>query len=261
MHSGNVLRILEWLELQMYAAARNIVTVGEGYKQRLLGKGVPEKDITVVMNGVDPDTFFPREPDQTLIADLGLESKFICGYLGTIGMACGLHVVLECAEQLKKDGDDEIAFLLVGDGAARKQLENEACHRGLDNVVFMGLQDKKSIPALLSITDACLVHLRKNDLFRTVMPSKIFEATGMARPIIIGVDGYAARFVEEVGCGISIEPENAVELLTALRYLVAHPHAAITMGQLGHEYVSERFDWNDLAQQYAGVLDSVLKTE
>ena len=260
MQSGRIVRFLEWLELKMYAAARHIVTVGEGYRQRLLEKGVQSKDITVVMNGVDPDLFFPREPDLKLKADLGLTGKFICSYVGTIGMACGLNVVLECAERLKKEGNEEIAFLLVGDGAVREELENEARHRSLDNVIFTGQEDKKLIPAILSITDASLVHLRKTDFFRTVMPSKIFETAGMGRPIINGVEGFAAQFIEDAGCGICIESENATELLSAVKYMSEHSQEADAMGQAGYRYVTKYFNRNELAREYARVLEDVLAT-
>ncbi|MFC1692660.1 glycosyltransferase family 4 protein [Candidatus Latescibacterota bacterium] len=260
IHNGWIIRMLEWLEIKMYAAAQHIVTVGEGYRQRLMEKGFDSKDISVVMHGIDHDLFFPREPDQELKKELGLQGKFICSYVGTIGMACGLKVVLECAQLLKEEGNEKIVFLLVGDGAVREELEDEALLLCLNNVIFAGLQDKKMIPAFLSITSACLVHLRKRVLFQTVMPSKIFEAAGMGRPIINGVEGFASQIVEEAKCGICIEPDNADELLKALKHLLKYPEEAEEMGQSGYKYVSKRFDLNNLAREYERILEDSLAT-
>ena len=241
----------------MYKSAGHIVTLGEGYRQRLLEKGVEAGKISIVMNGVDRDLFFPREPDMSLKERLGLRDKFVCSYTGTIGMACGLDVVLRAGEILKSKKRDDIAFLLVGDGAVREELETEARRRKLHNVVFVGRQDKSRMPDFLSITDACLVHLRKTDLFSTVMPSKIFEAAGMACPIIIGVAGFATKLVQQAGGGICIEPENAEQLAVAVETLAQDPGLCHSLGKAGHEYVMMHYDRDKLARNYLDVITSL----
>ena len=255
MKKGRGVRFLEWMELKLYAAARHIVTVGEGYRQRLMEKGVEEKKISVIMNGVNKEMFSPREPDLALKAKWGLEGKFVCSYVGTIGMACALDVTLRAGAILKERNRDNIVFLLVGDGASRKNLEEEAGRRGLGNVIFTGRQDKSMIPAFLSITDACLVHLRKTDLFTTVMPSKIFEAAGMARPILMGVGGFAADLVREAGAGICIEPENERQMVEALERMADDPALCRSMGQSGHDYIVARFDREKLAMDYIALIE------
>ena len=114
---------------------------------------------------------------------------FICSYIGTIGMGSGLDVVLRAARLLRDEGREDIVFLLVGDGAVREALERTARQEGLNRVVFAGRQDKRVVPDFLAMADVCLVHLIRKDLFRTVLPSKIFEAAAMKKPIILGVEG------------------------------------------------------------------------
>ena len=255
-------RLLQWLELleeKMYAWSRHIVTVGAGYSERLIEKGVSPEKISIVMNGVDRELFFPREPDHALREKLGLDGKFICSYIGTIGMACGLDVVLRSGEILKQKGRNDIVFLLVGDGAVREELEKVARRLGLDNVIFTGRKDKKLVPNFLSITDACLVHLKKTDLFTTVMPTKIFEAAGMARPIIIGVAGFAAQVVEDARAGIPIEPENEKELVATVEKLADNPELCRSYGQSGNVYIMEHYDRDNLAMDYLHVLHRVIE--
>jgi glycosyltransferase involved in cell wall biosynthesis len=257
MRVSRLVRVLEWLEKIMYASADHIVTVGDGYRRRLLEKGVLTERVSVIMNGVSRDLFTPCAPDEALKQQLGVAGKFVCGYTGTIGMACGLEIVLEAAHKLKERGIKDIVLMLVGDGASRKSLEKQAHERALDNVIFTGRQPKEKMPEFLSISDVCLVHLRKSDLFTTVMPSKIFEMAGMARPIINGVAGFAAEFIDKAGAGINIEPENSEQLIEALLKLREDPELRETLGHAGREYVLRHFDREKLAEDYLEIINEL----
>ena len=142
-------------------------------------------------------------------------------------------------------------------GAVRKELESEAREQGLDNVVFTGRQPKECMPDFLALMDACLVHLRKTDFFTTVMPSKIFEAAGMQRPIINGVGGFAAEFIDKAGAGINIEPENGVQLTDALIRLRDDGSLREKCGLSGYQYVAANFDRTKLARGYLAVIEAV----
>jgi glycosyltransferase involved in cell wall biosynthesis len=248
---------LEWLEIRMYRAADMIVTVGGGYRNQLLVRNVPARKLHVITNGVDKDLFEPLECDLEQKRRLGLEGRFVCSYVGTIGMACGLDVVIRAGELLRARGRDDIAFLLVGDGAVRADLEDEARARSLDNVIFLGRQAKSEIPSLIALSDCCLVHLRGAQLFQTVLPSKIFEAFAMKRPLIVGVAGHAARIAERSGGGICIEPENEQQLVAAVEALHADPSRARSLAESGHAYVWEHYDRDRLADQYLMLLESL----
>ena len=253
---SRTIRLLEWLELKMYRAATHIVTVGEGYRQHLVEKGVPESEVTIVMNGLDTEYFSPKEKPQKLAEFWGVQGKFVCSYVGTIGMACGLNVVLEAAEILRESGREDIVFLLVGDGAMRSRLERKAKQRDLNNIIFTGQQWKKQMPNYLALSDACLVHLIKSDLFSSVMPSKIFESSGMKRPIIMGVEGHSRQIVREAGNGIMMEPENASDLVDAVCHLADNPEEAQRMASSGYDYIRKNFDRKDLAEDYLQLLIS-----
>lgn len=252
------IRILEKLEDWMYRSADQIVTVGEGYKQRLLEKRVPDSKIRIIMNGLNTELFVPTVPDQTLIEEWGLTGKFICSYSGTIGMACGLEVVIDAAEQLKKAGDNEVIFLLVGDGAHRADLEAQAKTKKLDNVIFTGRQPKSLMPAFLSVSDVSLVHLKKSDLFTTVIPSKIFESAGMSCPILCGVPGFASKLVKDANAGLIFESEDAEGLLDGLIQLKTNNDLAKNLGKSGREFMLQHFDRKKLATDYLNIIQSMV---
>jgi hypothetical protein len=252
--------LLERMERQMYDSAFRIVTVGEGYKQKLIERKVPASKIEVVTNGVDRELFVSNARDPEICDKYSLGDRFVCSYVGTIGMASGLDVALRAAKILKDKGRDDVRIMLVGDGAIREDLENSAKDQGLDNVIFTGRVDKKIVPRILASTDACLVHLREQELFESVLPSKIFEAAGMAKPIILGVRGCAAELVQEANCGICIEPEDENALVAAIEKLAADRDLARRLGQSGNEYVHKHFDRDNLSRQYFQVIRNAIES-
>ena len=256
IRSRMAIGLLAKLELAMYRSARQIVTVGEGYRQRLLERGADGARLAVVMNGVDGELFSPRDRDEQLAARVGVAGRFVVAYCGVIGMAHGLEVVLRAALHLRERPDGrQVVFLLVGDGARLDALKAMAERDGLDNVVFTGNVAKACVPGLIALSDVCLVHLRASATFTTVMPSKIFEAAAMAKPVILGVRGFAAEFVGAAGCGLCIEPENEVELVDAVLRLSADRSLCERLGNAGRDHVVRHYSRDELARDYLDVIE------
>jgi glycosyltransferase involved in cell wall biosynthesis len=258
LREGRVVAALGRLERALYAAADHIVAVGDGYKQNMVAKGVPAAKIDVITNGVDADLFTPRPADVALRQRLGLApGTFVVTFAGTIGMASGLEVALGAARRLKEQGRDDVAFLLIGDGAVRAELEDQARAQGLDNVVFTGLVPRAELPAYLASSDACLVHFRKQELFSTILPSKLFEDAAMEKPILLGFEGDARALLAEADCGIAFEPGNNAELAAAVRTLADDRAECARLGANGRRYVLEHFERRTLAHDYLEVLERV----
>jgi len=262
IQNRSIVCFLEWLERVMYRSARHIVTVGHGYRDNILSKVDVADRISVIYNGVDLHRFQPDEPHPGLLHAWNLDDKFVCSYVGTIGMAHGLEVVLDAARLLRDQGRRDVAFWLVGDGAQRRQLQERCDREGLsDCVVFSGRQPKDEIPAILASSDACLVHLKGCELFGTVIPSKIFETMALGRPIIMGVNGEARQIVMEANAGIGMVPDSSESLVEAVTTLADNRDLAIRLGQLAREFVTEYFNRDKLAHQYLDLLHVVAGIE
>lgn len=257
MRKSVITRMLEKVERFMYRSADHIVTVGKGYQIKLLERGVAKDSITVITNGADLQFYSPGPPDFGLRQEFGLENKFVAAYVGTIGMASGLDVTFAAARKLAAEGNDSIRFLLVGDGAERANLEARAEAEGVRHVVFTGRLDKSRIPSLLRSVDACLIHLRKSDLFTTVLPSKLFEAFATARAVILGVDGNAREVLEAANAGIFVEPENVDQLIAAVKRLQSDSAAREVFERNGLAHVQAFYDRDKLAIYYLGLLKRV----
>ena len=169
-------------------------------------------------------------------------------------MGCGLDVVLRAASRLRELGRDDIVFLLVGDGAVRAELERRAGAERLSNVIFTGRQPKRRMPEFIAAADVCLVHLIRKALFETVLPSKIFEASATARPIVLGVGGAAAELVNSAEAGLCIEPENEGELVEALTKLAGDRSLAQVLGANGLSRLAVDYDVESLAGVYLELL-------
>jgi len=90
-----------------------------------------------------------------------------------------------------------------------------------------------------------------------VIPSKIFEAMAMERPLILGVEGESKAIIEEADCGICIEPENAEELVGALRKLHDEDGLGMRLGKNGRKCVEGRYNRDSLAAEYLTLLGTV----
>ena len=215
MRRNWLIRLLERLELRMYRDANRVVTVTKSFKADLVRRGIDPEKIDVVLNGVDADRYRPQQKDQALVDAHDLEGRLVAGYLGTIGMAHALDKVIEAA-QLLQDRQD-IVFLIAGAGAKRAEIEAQVATLGLRNVRLLDPQPKAAMPALWSVHDVALIPLRNQDLFRTVIPSKMFEAMGMGIPILMSLpDGEATQLLQKAGAGVCVEAENAQAMADTL---------------------------------------------
>ncbi len=258
MKEGFLTRCLERMEKRLYRSATHIVTVGNGYKQAILKRTPNLQNISVITNGVDLENFSPMPPDEDFRNRWNWNEKFVCAYVGTIGMAHGLEVVLDAAEKLKQRGRQDICFCLVGDGARRKALEEQTLHRKLDShVVFTGRLPKSEMGTVLASSQALLIHLKPCDLFTSVIPSKMFETMAMERPIILGVAGEAREIVTASGSGINMDPGNADQLVEAVCRLADDSEFTASLASQGRSFVSKHYTRDVLADRFLEVMRAV----
>lgn len=216
MKDSFAIRMLEKLEMFLYKRADSIISVTNAFKRELIERGVDGEKIDVVLNGVDLTKYQPvNQKDNELSDKYNLQDKFVAGYVGTHGMAHGLETIVDVAEQLKEY--DDIRILFAGGGAARKKVVDLVAQKKLSNVVLIDRQPKEMMPKVWSLCDVSLVPLVNNDLFRTVIPSKIFECMGMGIPSIMSVpEGEATQIIRETGSGLVVESESSSEIKEAI---------------------------------------------
>ncbi|UII77595.1 glycosyltransferase family 4 protein [Flagellimonas sp. HMM57] len=242
MDRNLIIRFFEYLELHMYKSAWRIIVVTDSFKEQLINeRGVSEEKIKVVKNGINTTMFKPIPKNEKLLKELGLTNKFIVGYIGTHGMAHKLDFILECASKIE---NEKFHFLFLGTGAEKDNLMQMKDNLGLKNVTMLPPVEKREVKKYISILDVALVNLKKSDTFKSVLPSKIFELSGMHKPILLGVEGESKKLIEDYGIGCCFEPENIEDFLEKLHLIETNK-----IKSNAFEKIILDFDRSNLAKQ------------
>jgi glycosyltransferase involved in cell wall biosynthesis len=252
---SRIVRGLERVERFLYRHADHVVVVTHSFVDEIARLGIDRGKISVVTNGVDTALFRPGDRD-TARAALGLPGGFLATYVGTHGMAHGLDMLLDVAARLR--GRD-VRLLLVGAGADKARLEARAARERLGNVTFRDPLPHERVAEVLAASDVCLVLLRDDPLFRTVIPSKIFEYLGAGRAIVTTVDGESRRIVEEAGAGVFSPPGDAAALARTLEALAAEPARVAALGRAGRAHAVAHYSRAELAARYAALLGALAR--
>jgi glycosyltransferase involved in cell wall biosynthesis len=250
MRESWITRALERVELFMYRRATLIVPVTRAFRDNMVKRGVDPGKIVVVENGANLEKFRCTSKDDALLRAHGLVDQFVFSYIGTHGMAHGLEFIVRSIAQIRRT---DVSFMFIGSGSNKRAIVELATRLQLRNAIFIDPVPKDEVPRYLSIADVALVPLRKVETFKTVIPSKIFEAAAMRRPILLGVDGQAREIVERCEAGLFFEPENTTSFLTRVEELVSD-RALYERLQLGCGRLAATYDRAALAKR---MIDSI----
>jgi glycosyltransferase involved in cell wall biosynthesis len=252
-----IIRFLEKMEESFYKHAARVVVVTSGIAESLAKRGIDKEKIIHISNGVDIESIKPGAKAGVIRKKLGIEDKFVVLYAGTHGVAHGLSTLLEAAGKLK--ARKEIVFVMIGDGAEKELLKEQAARDKLDNVLFLDPVPKSEIADYIFAADTCVVLLKKLDLFRGAMPSKLYEFMAAEKPILLGINGEARDMLEKAQAGIYFKPEDSDDLAEAVLRMKSNPKLAIKYGKNGRIEARQSFSHETLASKYEHNLNSLLK--
>src|SRR5262249_42699885 len=256
--SSLLYRSLKAIACFLYSQADHIVVVTPAFQQFLTENyRVPSNKISIIPNGVETAHFSPDQKDGSLRRRLGIESNFTVCYIGTLGMAHGLETLIEAARSLQTT-HPQITLLIVGEGAEKARVIALANSLGLKNIRFVDQQPRELIPHFINASDAALVLLRKSEVFKTVIPTKMLEFMSCARPLIAGVEGQAQQLIQDAQAGICFEPGNAQALVNSILTMFSQPSLRESCGRNGRRYIIQNFSRKETADDYATVLHNVL---
>lgn len=251
-----VIRGLKGLEMFLYRQSKAVIAVAEASRAHIESRGIPSSKLFTVTNGID-ETFFVPMPKNGVRAENGWTDNFVVLYMGTHGLSQGLETILETAALLQDD--QRYHFVFVGSGAEWDVLRDGAEAQALANVTFLPFQEKARMPAFYAAADVCLVPLKKRDVFRYNIPSKMFEIMACARPIILGATGQARQLLEEAQAGVAVEPEDARAFRDAIVRLATCPEEGARWAQNGREHVVAHYTRNEKADAFMACIEDTLR--
>ncbi|MEA2272789.1 MAG: hypothetical protein QOI98_1497 [Solirubrobacteraceae bacterium] len=224
LSASPVMRMFEWAERSLYGFASRITATTRPFCRHI--DRVAGRPISVHLpNGARDELLELPEPAQSQNG-----KPFTIGYAGNLGLAQGLEIIFDAAECLR---DDNIRFLLVGDGPLAQELRERRERRSLDAIELRPPVPVEDVGDILMECDALLVPLRRHPLLADFIPSKLYDSMAVGRPVILAATGEAASLVEEAKCGVVVEPENGAALADAARSLARDPDSARALGQAG----------------------------
>jgi glycosyltransferase involved in cell wall biosynthesis len=256
-----VIRILESMEMFLYRRSTKVVVVTHAFKKELSERGVPDKKIEVITNGVDT-TIFDKEilvPNDELRKEYGWGDRKILLYVGAHGISQGLSTLIEVAKSMS-DCKDAL-FVFVGEGSEKLKIQELSNHYGLDNVQFISSLNKERIPLFYSTAYLSFVPLRNLPVFEAYIPSKMFEILGSGCPIVASISGEAAEILERSQGAIVVEPEHITQIEHVVRQLLNNDKQRDQLSYQGYQFVKDNYSRAMLADRYLGVLEDIIKEQ
>lgn len=241
-----------WLEEFSYRKAAAVTGQTKGIVDNIVSRGFDKNKVHLITNGVDTEFFKKENRDEKLREEWGIKDKFAVCYAGIHGLAQGLEVIIDAAELLKEEKD--IQFVFIGDGPEKSKLMDMVKEKELNNVSFQPVQLKPNMPRIIASMDATVVPLKKLDLFKGALPSKMFEALSSELPIVLAVEGEAEKLINDARAGITVEPENAKEIADAVLKLYKNKDLKEELGQNGRKYVIENYSRESITRKLEKIL-------
>ena len=257
---GGVLwKIGRWIEDISYRNADKIIVISEDFKKNIMAKGVPEEKIVVIYNWVDQNAVVdvPREKN-VLFDRYGLDrSKFYITYNGNIGLTQNMDMLLEVAKAL--EANEDIQFVLVGNGAYLDQVKEIIKNRNVTNVTLLPFQPYEEISHVFSLGDVSLV-ISKPGVGANSVPSKTWSIMSASRPVLANFDENELKtIIEKNNCGIFTKAGDKVAFTDAILKLYNDRKLCKEMGKNGRKFVMANLTKEVGTQKYVDVIKSVVK--
>ncbi len=256
----SMLKLSTYLEEFCYRKASLITGQTQGICKNISTR-FPQKKVYWLKNGVDVNFYNTDKPiERNWREENGFSMEdFILIYAGIMGYAQGLEVIIEAAKNLVNQGD--IKFVFLGSGPEKEKLINLKNKFNLKNISFFEAVPKVKMQDILMATDASIIPLRKLDIFKGAIPSKIFENLALRKPIILGVEGEAKElFIDDAKAGLAFEPENANDLSQKIVEAYANRNQLKEFGNNGYLFVKQYFSRDVIANDLWKFLNDNIKT-
>lgn len=224
LSSRRILTVFERAERRLYQQASRVTTTTKPFCAHVDRVAGEAKSVHLPNGALDELVALPD-------SDPPAGEEFVIGYAGNFGIAQGLGIVIDAAERLR---DDRIRFVLVGDGPLRAELQALIERRDLSGVIELrdGIR-VEHVGDFLRSCHALLVPLRDHPLLEDFIPSKLYDAMAVGRPVVVAARGEAADLTKACGSGIVVQPEAGAALAAAARTLAANPAMATAFAQAG----------------------------
>jgi colanic acid biosynthesis glycosyl transferase WcaI len=232
-------RVIRSIERWAYRNADCVTATTTEIVNATVQRGVTRRKTFLLPNGADLELFSPLPRENAISNEYSFGDHFVVMYSGLFGIKHSLEVLLEAASILREHKD--IVFFLLGNGARKEALVQQAKDLGLQNVIFGDERVVGDVPSLIARADVCFAAVRPEPYPKKVISVKVFEYLACERPVVGALSGESARILEESGGGIVVPPGDARATAAAILSLHKDPARRQAMGKAGRTYVDKHY--------------------
>ena len=244
-----IIAAAKWLERMSYQRSDAVVLLSQDLRTNIANKIDTKfhKRLHVIPNFVDTLAITPQDRMTAYRRELGIGDQLVVMYAGNVGFSQSLNLVVDAAVKFP-----DIAFVINGDGAARKKLEEDCAQ--LANVYFGDYQPIERLGEVLATGDIHLVPLRAG-LASVSVPSKSYSILAAGRPMLAAIDPNTEipNMLQQSGAGVAVEPDNSPAFIEALGQLVRRRDQLQEMGASGRKWVETHASPASVAAQYEAI--------
>jgi glycosyltransferase involved in cell wall biosynthesis len=233
--------LLQWISRRLYRFALWVIVLGRDMKQLVERRMQVEPErVILIPNWADADVILPRSRDQNaLLAELGLDKKFVVQYAGNMGYTHGLDCLVRAMDELKDEVD--VHFMFVGSGTKKRWLEVAAEQLGLTNLTVLGSRPRSDQGNFLNACDIAIISFAPG-MAGVSVPSRMYNVLAAGKPIIAVADPWSelGLVVSEEAVGWVVPPGDAGGVARAVREASTNSDKLRRMG-LRARRVAERY--------------------
>jgi glycogen(starch) synthase len=244
-------RLIRALETRIFRQADAIVTLSEGMRGEIAGRGVPADKITVVPNSVDTDRFGQPGPrDPALAQSLGLAGHIVLGFIGSFYRYEGLDLLVDAMPRILA-ARPEVRLLLVGGGFEEARLREQVARLGLGAaVIFTGRVPQSAVRRYYDLTDFLVYPRRKQRLTDLVTPLKPLEALAEGRIVVASDVGGHREMLRDGETGFLFAPDDPEALARRVLEAIAAADRHAGMREAGRRFIQAERTWPASAAHY-----------
>lgn len=252
-------RIGRILENITYKYSDSIIGISQDFKKNIMEKGVPEEKVVVVYNWVDQNAVKNIDrKDNKLFDRYHLDrNKFFITYSGNIGLTQNMDLLLDVARSL--EDNEEIQFVLIGEGAYKEQVKEIITRNNIKNVTLLPFQPYEDISHVFSLGDVGII-ISKPGVGENSVPSKTWSIMSASRPVLANFDENEIKTIlSENECGVFTKAGDKQAFTDAILELYRNREMCQKYGENGRKFVMENLTREIGTQKYIDVIKSVAK--
>lgn len=248
-----LIRLFEGMERRVYQRADVVTVHSPGNQRHVIKHGGREKQVQVIYNWVDTNRIRPQPRQNEFSIQNKLDNRFIVSYAGTMGWAQDMGTIINSAYQLKNN--DNILFVLVGDGVEKEKAISSSVELGLTNILWLPMQPLSVYPDILASSHVSLINLHP-ELHTPVVPSKLLSIMAAGRPVVASLpeESDARQIISQAQCGICVEAGNGIALAEAIHKLESDRELLVKMGKSGRQYIEAHFSRQVCTKQMEAIM-------